>query len=67
MDDFGEDYPWAGTRDGRFTFELVLDVGEVLQRHGYPAPTGATLVELTAGIYRALHLTAPPYLPPHLT
>jgi hypothetical protein len=34
---------------------LVLDVGEVLSRHGYPAVTGATLVELTVGLYRALH------------
>jgi hypothetical protein len=30
-------------------------VGEVLHRHGYDAPTGATLVELTTGLYRALH------------
>jgi hypothetical protein len=67
VDDFGQDYPWVGTRDERFTLALVLDVGEVLSRHGYPAPTGATLVELTAGIYRALNPTAPPYLPPHLT
>jgi hypothetical protein len=59
------DYPWVGTRDARFTLALVLDVGEVLSRHGYPAPTGATLVELTAGLYRALH-PAPPYLPPPL-
>jgi hypothetical protein len=57
------DYPWLGTRDDRFTLALVLDVGEVLSRHGYPAPTGATLVDLTAGLYRALHPT-PPYLPP---
>jgi hypothetical protein len=51
-------YPWVGTDDDRFTFALVLDVGEVLIRHGYPAPTGGILVDLTAGIYRALH---PPY------
>jgi hypothetical protein len=49
------DYPWVGTTDERFTLALVLDVGEVLHRHGYDAPTGATLVELTAGLYRALH------------
>jgi hypothetical protein len=36
------------------------DVGEVLARHGYDAPTEATLVDLTAGLYRALH----PF-PPH--
>jgi hypothetical protein len=56
-------YPWLGTRDDRFTLALVLDVGEVLSRHGYPAPTGATLVELTSGLYRALNPT-PPYMPP---
>ena len=63
MEDIESDYPWLGTRDDRFTLALVLDVGEVLSRHGYPAPTGATLVALTAGLYRALH-PPPPYLPP---
>ena len=62
MDDERQ-YPWLGTRDDRFTLALVLDVGEVLSRHGYPTPTGATLVELTSGLYRALHPT-PPYIPP---
>jgi hypothetical protein len=63
VDEPNPDYPWVGTRDERFTLALVLDVGEVLSRHGYPAPTGATLVELSAGIYRALHPVAP-FLPP---
>ena len=63
MDEPDRDYPWVGTRDERFTLALVLDVGEVLSRHGYPAPTGATLVDLAAGLYRALHPT-PPYVPP---
>ena len=63
MDEPDRDYPWLGTRDERFTLALVLDVGEVLSRHGYPAPTGGTLVELTAGLYRALH-PPPPYIPP---
>jgi hypothetical protein len=53
-DDTGVDYPWLARRDERFTLALVLDVGEVLVRHGYPAPAGVTLVELTAGLYRAL-------------
>lgn len=57
------DYPWLDSHDERFTLALVLDVGEALARHGYPAPTGATLVDLTAGLYRALH-PQPPYLPP---
>ena len=66
MDEPNPDYPWVGMRDERFTLALVLDVGEVLSRHGYPAPTGVALVELTAGLYRALH-PAPPYLPPPFT
>ena len=48
-------YPWLTGNDERFTLALILDVGEVLARHGYQAPSGATLVELTAGIFRALH------------
>lgn len=55
MDESSAPYPWVESRDQRFTLALVLDVGEVLHRHGYDAPTGATLVELTAGLYRALH------------
>jgi hypothetical protein len=61
-DDPARDYPWLAERDGRFTLALVLDVCEVLTRHGYPALTGTTLVELTIGIHHALHPT--PYLPP---
>lgn len=64
-DDEVRDYPWLTDRDARFTLALVLDVGEVLTRHGYPPPVGVTLVDLTAGLYRALHSTAPFYpLPP---
>ena len=59
-DDRAIDYPWLEGRDVRFTLALVLDVGEVLVRHGYPAPAGGQLVELTAGLYRALH-PHPPY------
>lgn len=67
MDEPNPDYPWVGTQDDRFTLALVLDVGEVLSRHGYPAPTGTTLVELTAGLYRAALHQSPPYLPPPFT
>ena len=63
MDDLERDYPWVDGRDDRFTLALVLDVGEVLSRHGYPAPNGATLVDLTLGLYRALHPTPPSYPP----
>ena len=63
-DDPAVDYPWLANRDDRFTLALVLDVGEVLVRQRLPAPAGATLVDLTTGLYRALHPT--PYLPPPL-
>ena len=66
-DDHEQDYPWLAHRDDRFTLALILDIGEVLARHGYPAPTGTTLVELTAGIHRALHphtYQPPPTYPP---
>jgi hypothetical protein len=63
MDDAGA-YPWVGATDERFTLALALDVGEVLVPHGYAAPTGAILVDLTAGIYRALHPFTPFPPPP---
>ena len=59
VDDLEQEYPWVANRDDRFTLALVLDVGEVLSRHGYPAPTGMTLVDLTTGLYRALHPAQP--------
>lgn len=59
------DYPWLTGCDDRFTLALVLDVGEVLVRHGYPAPAGHALVGLTTGLYYALHSSATnPFRPP---
>ena len=55
MDDEYRAYPWVSAPDDRFTLALVTDVAEVLVRHGYPAPAGAVLVELTSGLFRALH------------
>ena len=55
MDEEYRAYPWVSAPDDRFTLALVLDVGEVLVRHGYPAPASAVLVELTSGLFRALH------------
>ena len=55
MDDEYRAYPWMSAPDDRFTLALVTDVAEVLVRHGYPAPAGAVLVELTSGLFRALH------------
>lgn len=60
VDELEREYPWVARPDDRFTLALVLDVGEVLARHGYPAPTGATLVDLAVGLYRALHQSPPP-------
>jgi hypothetical protein len=54
-DDTARDYPRLTEPDERFTLALVIDVAEVLNRHGYPAPTGTTLVELTVGLHHALH------------
>lgn len=61
VDELERDYPWVARPDDRFTLALVLEVGEVLARHGYPAPTGATLVDLTVGLYRALYQSQPPF------
>lgn len=58
------DYPWLAGRDERFTLALVLDVGEVLVRYGYPAPSGRVLVDLTTGLYYALHAAAISPYPP---
>ena len=58
MDDEYRAYPWVSAPDDRFTLALVTDVGEVLVRHVYPAPAGAVLVELTAGLFRALNAGA---------
>jgi hypothetical protein len=33
-DDAARSYPWLAERDDRFTLALILDVGEVLVRHG---------------------------------
>jgi len=63
VDELDRNYPWVARPDDRFTLALVLDVGEVLARHGYPAPTGTTLVDLTLGLFRALHPTPPGYSP----
>jgi hypothetical protein len=42
-------------RAERFTLALIADVVEVLDRHGYTAPTGDRLVDLTLAVHRALH------------
>jgi hypothetical protein len=43
--------------DERFTFGVVVDVAEVLTRHGYPKPaTGRDLVALQQALYRFLYV-----------
>ena len=54
VDDLEQEYPWVANRDDRLTLAFVLDVGELLSRHGYSAPTGMTLIDLTTGPCRAL-------------
>ena len=44
-------------RRPRFTFGLVLDVADVLERHGYPpVQTGRDLVDLQQALYRFLYV-----------
>ncbi len=45
---------WLDATELRFTPALLLDVAEVLVRHGYPPPTGIALVDLASGLYRAV-------------
>jgi hypothetical protein len=45
-------------QDQRFSFGLVIEVAEVLARHGFPRPTGRELVELRQSLYRFLYLPA---------
>jgi hypothetical protein len=47
--------PGADT-DERFTIGLVLDVADVLTRHGYPRPAcGADLVRLQQALFAAIY------------
>ncbi len=49
-------YPLPGPADlPKFTFGLVVDVAEVLDRHGYPPPTGADLAALQQVLFGFLH------------
>ena len=41
--------------DPRFTFGLIVDVAEVLTRHGYPELKPADLVELQQCLFRLLY------------
>jgi hypothetical protein len=42
--------------DGRFTIGLVLDVADVLARHGYPRPRcGTDLVRLQQALFATIY------------
>jgi hypothetical protein len=41
--------------DERFTFGLVLDVAQVIERHGYPPIGGSQALELQAHLFHFLH------------
>jgi hypothetical protein len=56
--------PIPGCTDPRFTFALLVDVVDVLARHGYPPPTGRAILELTFGLHDALHARPYDALPP---
>jgi hypothetical protein len=47
--------------DARFTFGLMVDVAEVLVRHGYPPVTaGGDLVDLQQALYHFLYVGGGP-------
>ena len=56
MDEFGTpEFELPREGGAAFTLALLIDVVEVLDRHGYPAPTGFALVELCQGMYWSCH------------
>jgi hypothetical protein len=49
-------YPLSRPEDDpRFTFGLMVDVRDVLEKHGYPAATGDDLVELQQALFGFLY------------
>lgn len=51
-------YPIRPTpeHDSRFTIGLVIDVADVLQRHGFETPHGLDIVDLQQALYRLLYV-----------
>jgi hypothetical protein len=47
--------PEQGPGDERFTVGLLIDVGLVLEQHGYPAPNRGQAVELQQHLLHYLH------------
>lgn len=54
-------YPMpAPPYDSRFTYGLLADAAKLLERHGYPRPTGGgDLVALQEALFRFLYALTP--------
>ena len=50
------DYPESGD-DSRFTFGLMVDVADVLAKHGYPDIRGVDFVDLRACLFQFIYGT----------
>jgi hypothetical protein len=50
-------YPLPAPTDGdpRFTYGLILDIAQVLQRNGFPQPAGADWAQLMTALGRFLY------------
>jgi hypothetical protein len=50
-------YPLPGPADGdtRFSYGLIFDIAEVLQRNGFPQPAGTDWTQLMAALGRFLY------------
>jgi hypothetical protein len=47
--------PQPGGADPRFTYGLIFDVAEVLQRNGFPCPAGTDWAHLMTALGRFLY------------
>lgn len=47
--------PAPAATDSRFTYGLVFDIAEVLQRNGFPRPAGADWANLMTALGRFLY------------
>jgi hypothetical protein len=47
--------PQPGAADPRFTYGLLHDVAEVLQRNGFPRPAGTDWSDLMAALHHFLY------------
>ena len=47
--------PEPGGADPRFTYGLLFDIAEVLQRNGFPCPAGTDWAHLMATLHRFLY------------